>query len=91
MGFWRPAGCLSDGTPFSVAGGGETRSLSAVRSAAGEGCGEGFPLPAKNDGGNRGAIPAITRWEERPARAEPVRFGWGVVVETVRGALSTGC
>ena len=27
--------------------------LSAARSAAGEGCGEGFPLPARNDGGNR--------------------------------------
>ncbi len=65
--------------------------LSAARSAAGEGCGEGFPLPARNDGGNRSAIPAITPWEERPARREPIRFDWGVVVETVRGALSTGC
>ena len=65
--------------------------LPAAQSAAGDGCGEGFPLPARNDGGNRSAIPAITPWEERPARREPIRFGWGVVVETVRGALSTGC
>gem|GEM_PF-6475079 len=34
----------------------------AAQSAAGEGCGEGFPLPTKDDGADRRAIRANSLW-----------------------------
>ncbi len=34
----------------------------AARSVAGVGCGEGFPLPVKDDAANRTAIRSINSW-----------------------------
>jgi len=59
----------------------------AARSAAGEGLGEGFPLPKRNDGSNRRAIRTINPREERPAWAGTIEFGVSAVVDIVRGAL----
>ena len=63
----------------------------AARSAAGAGCGEGFPLPTKDGGVNRTAIRATNPWGKRPAGSRSAGFGARDVLGLMRGAFTTGC
>ena len=53
--------------------------------------GEGVPLPMRNAGGDRNAIPASALLGKRPARTKPGGLSTRVLRELVRGASPTAC
>ena len=61
----------------------------AARSAAGDECGEGFPLLTKDGEVHRGAIRAAIPWGKAPATKD-LRLGAFPVMDAIRGAFPTG-